>query len=146
MVTAIANDTALDLLAEYRDLAALCDTLTPAQWSTPSAFYGWTPWDEIAHLCYFDETALQSVREPERFASVAVQLNARVDGGDEFSAIQRATFGHLDGPALLALWRANHEALARELAVLDPKARLPLEMEDWVEAVVDVQAPPSLVR
>jgi uncharacterized protein (TIGR03084 family) len=125
MATAIANDTALDLLAEHRDLAALCDTLTPAQWSTPSAFYGWTPWDEIAHLCYFDGTALQSLREPERFASEVVKLNARVGSGEEFSAIQRATFGHLDGPALLALWRARHEALVRELAALDPKARLP---------------------
>lgn len=125
MTISIANDIALDLLAEYRDLAALCDALTPAQWSTPSAFYGWTPWDEIAHLCYFDETALQSVREPEHFASEAVRLNARVVGGEEFSAIQRATFGHLDGPALLTLWRAHHEALARELVALDPKARLP---------------------
>jgi uncharacterized protein (TIGR03084 family) len=125
MTMAVANHTALDLLAEYRELAALCDTLTPAQWTAPSAFYGWTPWDEIAHLCFFDETALLSVREPERFASEAVTLNARVGGGEEFSAIQRAAFGHLDGPALLALWRARHEALARELAMLDPKARLP---------------------
>src|SRR4030095_15547655 len=119
------NDIALDLLAEYRELAALCDTLKPAQWRAASAFYGWTPWDEIAHLCYFDETALHSVREPERFASEAVALNARIGRGEEFSAIQRATFGHLDGPALLALWRARHEALARELAALDPKVRLP---------------------
>lgn len=121
---AIANDIALDLLAEYRELAALCGTLTPAQWRTPSAFYGWTPWDEIAHLCYFDETALQSVHEPKRFAFEAVKLNVRVGGGEEFSAIQRAAFGHLDGPALLALWQARHEALAHELAALDPKVRL----------------------
>jgi len=125
MTTAMKNDAALDLLAEYRELAALCDTLTPAQWTAPSAFYGWTPWGEIAHLCYFDETALQSVREPERFASEAATLNTRIAAGEEFSAIQRETFGHLDGPALLALWRERHEALARELSMLDPKAKLP---------------------
>jgi len=37
MTPTIVNDTALDLLAEYRDLAALADTLTPAQWRAPSA-------------------------------------------------------------------------------------------------------------
>ena len=81
------NDTALDLLAEYRELAALCDTLNPAQWRIPGAFYDWTPWDEIAHLCYFDETALQAVCDPERFASEAATLNARIAAGAEFSAI-----------------------------------------------------------
>ena len=67
----VVNVTALDLLAEYRDLDALCATLTPEKWRRRSEFYGWTPWDEIAHLCYFDETALQSVHERERFAREA---------------------------------------------------------------------------
>lgn len=125
MTPAMENDTAPDLLAEYRDLAALCDTLTPARWNTPSAFYGWTPWDEIAHLCYFDEAALQSVNDPERFAVEAKALSARILGGEEFSTIQHQTYGHLDGAALLALWRTRHEALVGELAALDPKARLP---------------------
>jgi len=120
----VANDTARDLLAEYRELAALCETLTPAQWRLRSEFYGWTPWDEIAHLCYFDETALQSVREPERFAVESAALNARCAAGEEISAIAREAYGHLDGPALLAHWRARHEALVEALAPLDPKARL----------------------
>jgi uncharacterized protein (TIGR03084 family) len=121
----VANETALDLLAEYRDMAALADTLTSAQWSAPSPFYGWTPWDEIAHLCYFDEAALQSVHHPERFAAEAKALSARIASGEEISAIQRQHYGHLDGPALLTLWRTRHEALAGELVPLDPKARLP---------------------
>lgn len=125
LMTAIENDIVLDLLTEYRELAALCDTLTPAQWRIPSAFYSWTPWDEIAHLCYFDEAALQSVRDPECFASNAATLNARIAAGEEFSTIQRETFSHLDGPALLALWRERHEALAHELSLIDAKARLP---------------------
>ena len=118
------NAVAHDLLAEYRALAALCETLTPAQWRERSAFYGWTPWDEIAHLCYFDETALQSVHEPERFAVESAKLNARIAAGEEISALQRETYGHLDGAALLALWRTRHEALVEALAGMDPKARL----------------------
>jgi uncharacterized protein (TIGR03084 family) len=125
MTTAIANETALDLLDEYRALAALCATLTPAQWRSRSEFYGWTPWDEVAHLCYFDETALHAVHDPERFAAEAAVLSTRMAGGVEISAIQRETYGHLDGPALLALWRGHHESLAGDLTALDPKARLP---------------------
>ncbi|HMA07524.1 MAG TPA: TIGR03084 family metal-binding protein [Ramlibacter sp.] len=121
---AAANETATDLLAEYRDLDALCATLTPQQWALRSEFYGWTPWDEIAHLCYFDETSLQSVGEPERFVREAALLGERTARGEEISAIARSSFGHLDGPALLALWRSRYQALVQALAPLDPKARL----------------------
>src|SRR5512140_1722401 len=121
---AATNETAADLLAEYRDLDSLCATLTPQQWQLRSEFYGWTPWDEIAHLCYFDETSLQSVGEPERFAREAALLGERTARGEEISAIARSSFGHLDGPALLALWRSRYQALVQALAPLDPKARL----------------------
>src|SRR5438445_4147177 len=101
MATDINNQTALELREEYRDLDTLCATLTPQQWSLRSAFHGWTPWDEVAHLCYFDETALHSVRDPERFAVEAPQLSQRTARGEEISAIARDAFEHLDGPALL---------------------------------------------
>src|SRR5882724_7440242 len=104
------KDICHDLLAEYRDLAALCETLTPQQWQERSEFYGWTPWDEIAHLCYFDETGLQSAHEPagpppgripegaarrhpsapEAFARDAAVLSQRMERGEEISAVARA--------------------------------------------------------
>lgn len=113
-----------DLLDEYRALAALCAMLSPEDWRRVTTFYGWTPWDEIAHLLYFDETALVSVTEPERFARDAAELGARTAAGEEISAIARANYGTLDGPALLVRWRSAHEALVAKLAALDPKARL----------------------
>jgi uncharacterized protein (TIGR03084 family) len=113
-----------DLLAEYRRLAELCTTLSPQDWQRRSAFYGWTPWDEIAHLCYFDETALSSAQDPERFAREAAALGKRVAQGEEISAIARQSYGRLDGAALLERWRECHETLAKALAPLDAKARL----------------------
>ncbi len=113
-----------DLLAEYRELAALCNTLSEQDWRRPSLFYGWSAWDEIAHLCYFDETAYASATEPERFAREAKALAQRTQAGEAISAIARSAYGHLDGPALLAHWRPRFEALAATLAALDPKARL----------------------
>lgn len=113
-----------DLLAEYQDLARLCETLTPEQWLQRSEFYGWTPWDEIAHLCYFDETALQSATDPEGFVHDAATLDKRMARGDEISAVARERYGSLSGTALVTRWRLLHEALVSKLAALDPKSRL----------------------
>ncbi len=113
-----------DLLAECRELAALCETLSAEDWHRASAFYGWTPWDEIAHLCYFDETALVSATDPARFVSEAQALSARMAADEPISAVARARFGALDGAALLERWRQGFETLAAALAPLDPKARL----------------------
>jgi uncharacterized protein (TIGR03084 family) len=118
------QDICSDLLAEYRDLAALCETLTPPQWLQRSEFYSWTPWDEIAHLCYFDETGLQSARDPEGFACDAALLNQRMERGEEISALARAQFGSLNGPALVERWRVLHGSLVDALSKLDPKVRL----------------------
>ena len=119
------QDTCHDLLEEYQALADFCDTLTPAQWQTRSTFFGWTPWDEIAHLCYFDETALQSATEPETFIKGMLQLNPKMAAGEPISVIARTQYGTFDGAALTQHWRGLHERLVAALAGLDAKARLP---------------------
>lgn len=119
------RDLCADLLAEYRDLAALCATLTPAQWHEPTAFYDWSAWDEVAHLAYFDETGLQAATDAPAFARGAAELNRLMAQGGQISAVAREHFGTLDGTALLRRWRDLYEALAGALAELDAKARLP---------------------
>jgi uncharacterized protein (TIGR03084 family) len=114
-----------DLLDEYQALAALCDTLTSNEWLQPTAFYGWSAWDEIAHLCYFDETGLQSATDAEGFNQAALPLAKRLYAGEPISAIARERYAHLDGPALLAHWRGLHQALVQALSKLDVKDRLP---------------------
>jgi uncharacterized protein (TIGR03084 family) len=119
------HDLCADLLAEYRDLAALCETLSPAQWREPSAFYGWSAWDEVAHLAYFDETSLQATTDAAAFARDAAVLSRLMADGGQISAVAREHFAGLDGAALLQRWRGQHEALVAALAKLDAKARLP---------------------
>ncbi|HSV79843.1 MAG TPA: TIGR03084 family metal-binding protein [Ramlibacter sp.] len=114
-----------DLLSEYRALADLCENLTPDQWGQRTDFHGWTPWDEIAHLLFFDETALQSATDPQRFERDREALTRELATGEEMSSIARRRFGHLGGQALLDLWRQRHEALVAALVTLDPKGRLP---------------------
>lgn len=119
------NQTSQDLRDEYRQLADLCRTLTPDQWQLESEFYNWTPWDEIAHLCFFDATGLLAATDANAFARDTVALNEQLMKGREISAIAREKYGHLDGPALLAAWHPLSNQLVDALAALDPKARLP---------------------
>jgi uncharacterized protein (TIGR03084 family) len=119
------HDTSHDLSAEYRQLADLCRDLTPDQWQWRSAFYGWTPWDEIAHLCFFDATGLLAATDADAFARDTAALSARLAAGEEISAIAREKYGDLDGRGLLALWQPLSAQLVDALAALDPKARLP---------------------
>jgi uncharacterized protein (TIGR03084 family) len=120
------NDNTIgDLRAEYAELAALCRTLDAAQWRQPGPFYSWSAWDEIAHLCYFDETGLQAATDAAAFAQGAQALMAQYMRGEEISAIAREKYGHLDGPALLAHWEPISTRLVDALAALDTKARLP---------------------
>jgi uncharacterized protein (TIGR03084 family) len=119
------DDITADLRAEYAELADLCRTLSPAQWREASAFYGWSAWDEIAHLCFFDETGLLATQDADAFARDARALNALMQRGDPISAVARARYGHLDGPALLAHWAPISARLVDALAALDAKARLP---------------------
>ena len=114
-----------DLLDEYQALAALCDTLSPDEWKQPTAFYGWSAWDEIAHLCYFDETGLQSATNEDSFNQAALPLAKRLYAGEQISGIARERYAHLDGPALLAHWRDLHQALVKALLAHDAKDRLP---------------------
>lgn len=119
------KDMCTDLSAEYAELAALADTLSAEQWRMDTAFYGWTSWDEIAHLSYFDETSLLAVSDAAAFAADAAELGQALAQGREISAIARERYGHLDGAQLLAHWRGRSAALCAALAGLEAKARLP---------------------
>ncbi|MFT3819110.1 MAG: TIGR03084 family metal-binding protein [Rubrivivax sp.] len=112
-------------LAESRALAALCGTMDGAQWQAPTDFYGWTPWDEVAHLLFFDETAAQALADPAGFERDKLELEQAIAQGRGVRLIARERFGHLDGPALLRQWADCNEALAVSLLGLDAKARLP---------------------
>jgi uncharacterized protein (TIGR03084 family) len=115
-----------DLRAEYGELADLVGSFSGQQWELPTGFFHWTPWDEIAHLLYFDEAALDALRDPGAFAREASDLLERTTrGGEPISSICRARYGHLAGPDLTERWRPVHAQLCARLAEFDARARLP---------------------
>ncbi len=114
-----------DLLTEYAALAVVVRLFTEDRWRQSTQFYGWTCWDQIAHLCFFDEQALLSVTDARQFRENAVLLGKQLAGGFEVSEITRQRFGHLCGAELLDHWRDRYAKLIRALSELNEKDRLP---------------------
>lgn len=119
------NDLCNDLLAEYDELADLCDSLTDAQWQQASPFYGWAPWDEVAHLAYFDEAATEAITDAQAFQKSAQALMQLMLRGDEISAVARAHYAATPDRRLLPVWRTRYQHLVALLREKDPKDRLP---------------------
>jgi uncharacterized protein (TIGR03084 family) len=107
-----------DLAAEYRRLAAVLESLTPDQWSRPSAAEGWTVSDVVLHLAQTEEVITGgSMREGQAFLSSETAVDRLAD---EMVAAERGT-----PPAdLLARWRTAAFATPDALRAHPPGTRL----------------------
>ena len=86
---------------------------------------GWTPWDVVAHLHYFDLVSRVSLDGEEAFAPERKALFKAIVAGRTNQEIGRERFTDLDAPSLLTHWRATAHALSESLAGAAPKQRLP---------------------
>jgi uncharacterized protein (TIGR03084 family) len=116
----VVNDVAelrRDLVAEQNSLDEVVRDLSAEQWSQPTASPGWTVFDQIAHLAYFDGRASLAIRDPEQFRRDLDEMLGRAAG----ESIDEITLGPLRSLAprdLVELWRENRQLLnddAREL-------------------------------
>ncbi len=114
-----------DLVAECTALDVLTAPLDAAGWQIRTRFYEWAIFDEVAHLCLFDELAVVAAENREAFRTEQASLEGTLASGMEVSEVARRRYASLDGPALAAFWRGRYQALAQRLARLEPKARLP---------------------
>lgn len=114
-----------ELVAECTVLDALTSPLDASGWRTRTPFYQWAIYDEIAHLCLFDEIAVVAATDRAAFRAEQGALEATLARGMEVSEFARRRYAHLDGPSLAAFWRGRYQALAASMATLEPKVRLP---------------------
>ena len=114
-----------DLCAEADELQAFLATLDAADWARPTTFMGWTPWDVVAHLHFFDRVSLRSLEGPEAFAPRRDALVAAMRAGRTNAEIAREELGDLDPGELVERWHATCRTLADRLGRSDPKRRLP---------------------
>lgn len=108
-----------DLRAEYEQLDAVLATLTPDQWSHPSAADGWRVSDVVLHLAQTEELAAASIAGQDALFNRA---HGEVDAmADQFVAAERDT-GHAD---VLARWRQAAFAIPASLRAQPKGSRLP---------------------
>ena len=108
-----------DLAAEHEALDAVVRDRPDADWTVLTPAPGWAVRDQIAHLWYFDGTAVLAATDPEAFkATTAALLAAGPDAALEPSR-------SLTPAELLEAWRKGRAELLAVLARLDPGARIP---------------------
>jgi uncharacterized protein (TIGR03084 family) len=112
-----------DLSDEQGSLDDVVADLTSEQWRRATASPGWSVFDQIAHLAYFDERASLAISDPERFGRAREELVARM-GTESLDDITLGPFRSLSAEALLDRWRTARQDLLRRAATLVEGARV----------------------
>ena len=115
----------LDLRAEADALYAFLGTLREEDWSRPTAFKRWTPWDVVAHLHFFDRVSLVALEGREAFAARRDALSKAALAGATHTELARREIGDLAPAELRERWSRTCHAMARQLGESDPQRRLP---------------------
>ena len=113
---------AADLAAESAVTRALVTGLDETGWRTPTPAAGWDIGDQIGHLAYFDEVAVQSAVRPGEFRA---ELAAAEANGDIDPGIIAARYRDRTGAQLLAWFDDARTELLETFATIDPQQRLP---------------------
>ncbi|MBA3905756.1 MAG: TIGR03084 family protein [Pseudonocardiales bacterium] len=110
------SDLADDLAAESAVLRALLVPLDEAGWRQPTPAAGWSVLDQVTHLAYFDDVAVQSALDPDAFR--AGQAPPDPDG------VAAANRGR-SGAEVLAWFDDARARLLAAFRPLDPALRVP---------------------
>ncbi|MGK2932649.1 MAG: TIGR03084 family metal-binding protein [Solirubrobacterales bacterium] len=111
-----------DLAAESAVVDGLLVGLRDADWERPTPSIGWNITDQVGHLAYFDQTAVTSLLDADRFRREAALL---VADGNDFADRVAAEF-HSTKPEEMFRWfRAARAELIQSYLAVDPRMRLP---------------------
>ncbi|GAA1074858.1 TIGR03084 family metal-binding protein [Nocardiopsis metallicus] len=111
-----------DLRAEQEELAALLEGLDAADWARATPSPGWNIADQVAHLAFFDRSALTALTDADGFAKMIEAALADPEGYVDTAA---APLTGLPPADLLAEWRRVSAALREALAEAPPGTRVP---------------------
>lgn len=111
-----------DLRSEQDELAALLRGTDPADWSRPTPSPGWSIADQVAHLAFFDESALTAVTDPDGFAAMVEAALADPEGYVDTAA---APLAALPPGVLLSRWCEASAALRAALLDAPAGTRVP---------------------
>jgi uncharacterized protein (TIGR03084 family) len=115
----------LDLRAESDEFHSFLTTLDDGDWDRPTPFLGWTPWDVIAHLHFFDRMAVLALTDADAFTAQVKELIGAATTGVSGAEYTRRELAALDAKELLQQWYATCSEMAEQLGNADTKRRLP---------------------
>jgi len=111
-----------DLAAESAQLRGLLAGLDEPDWRRATPAEGWTIADQVSHLAYFDDVAVQSAVDPDAFRATLQQIEA--GGGVDPDAVA-ARHRDLPGAELLAWFDRSRDRLVEVFRGLEPGLRVP---------------------
>jgi uncharacterized protein (TIGR03084 family) len=109
------------LLAETKALEKVLSPLSEADWNIATPAPGWVVRDQVTHLSYFDETAVQTVMDPAAFGAARTEALADVNA---FTKAVSVRFQALPGADVLSWFRESRRRLVEVFLSLDPRQRL----------------------
>ncbi len=115
----------MDLRDEANELYALLETLAPADWEKKTLFLGWTPWNVVGHLHFFDHVSLLALTDLDGFQEARKQVIADAQAGVNGKQQTEQAYRKYDAQELLARWHETCLEMAEQLGQSDPKRRLP---------------------
>jgi len=110
-----------DLRAEQVSLDDIVSGIDRKAWTAPTPAAGWDVRDQIGHLTFFDERAVEAIVAPDVFLAGIEAATVDIDGymASHLDVVRRSNSGEV-----LSHWRQGRTALIDELVPLDPSARL----------------------
>ena len=111
-----------DLTAESGVLRDMIADLDEDGWQTPTPAEGWSIGDQLSHLAFFDDAAIQSATDPEGFAA---EMERAVTVGELTPDVVAERYRNHSGAELLAWFDASRRRLIKLFGELDPALRLP---------------------
>jgi uncharacterized protein (TIGR03084 family) len=112
-----------DLVAEQNSLDDVVAHLTIEQWRRATASPGWSVFDQVAHLAYFDDRASIALSDPERFRRDLDEMLARA-ANESIDEITLGPLRSLPPTDLMALWRENRRRLNSDANALTEESRV----------------------
>lgn len=113
-----------DLDAQYLEFDTLVSGLEETGWFAKTPFFGWTVFDQVAHVAFFDHQARLAIEQPRAFEESAGEILQLLSSEGEWPPKTNPLLGPKHPNELLSLWRKIRSGLSERLKQLTPKDRV----------------------